>query len=733
MPQEQITDGDDMFIGFASRLDPGNLKPTMLQSSFNMRLQRGIAQPRKGTKRLSDSSLNNFSMVGSGIYLDSQSRDNIVQVFTDRMYLFTPPQGSSGSILSAAITFPTNRTIAVGGVCDVVQALNKIYIFRGKYDETIFTATESNPAIASGNTGTITITTVGNHGYATGDEVTVRYNVGNDPRYNIVDNYVITVTGNTTFTFQWQNTTGVNLAAYASNSGWTTQRGKPPLIWTEGSASLVAARQNNIVSGATVTGITQSFPCADFGVYFQNRMIMNTDRYIVAASDILSEQTDLTLNSFTINDGSNDTIVGVLPWVSSQFLVFMAKSVYVVFIDPLYDPLTPGSVDQSQTTVVTTEIGCLSRRSIVSAGQFVFFLSSNGVQMLTPQLDLKLLGNTVPLSEPIADFFDNVNYTYVSNAVSAFYGNRFYMAIPWNVPGKTNIACPAFTVGQTQTVTATITSGIALQAGNTYSLEIVKPESLTDAAYDFLFGLKTVTATGLNTFTYSATAVTAVSSRVIESTNVFRTFSRNNRMIVYNTLNQAWESVDHFQDEFFLDNLVSCAYINQRRLMILINFNGVTEYGGVFLAEEQPYGDEFTSSTPGTPVLPFNLIPLSNQITESTITGGLQSFSRIDASIKTREYTMGLLSEKRYNRAEYQFNNVRNDSVSIDVTTYDPDASETVTDYTFSGTSDGTLRPRIAARGSSADTTIVFVGGRPALKSVAMHAMVASRPMISQE
>ena len=97
MAQEQITDGDDMFVGFASRLDPGNLKPTMLQSSFNMRLQRGIAQPRKGTKRLSNNALNSFSMVGSGIYLDSQNRDNVVQVFTDRMYIFTPPQGTSGS------------------------------------------------------------------------------------------------------------------------------------------------------------------------------------------------------------------------------------------------------------------------------------------------------------------------------------------------------------------------------------------------------------------------------------------------------------------------------------------------------------------------------------------------------------------------------------------------------------------------------------------------------------
>jgi hypothetical protein len=28
--------------------------------------------------------------------------------------------------------------------------------------------------------------------------------------------------------------------------------------------------------------------------------------------------------------------------------------------------------------------------------------------MLTPQLDLKLLGNTLPLSEPISDVFDTI-------------------------------------------------------------------------------------------------------------------------------------------------------------------------------------------------------------------------------------------------------------------------------------------------------------------------------------
>jgi hypothetical protein len=49
MAQEQQVEGDDTFIGFASRLDAANLKPGMLQASFNTRLQRGIAQPRKGS------------------------------------------------------------------------------------------------------------------------------------------------------------------------------------------------------------------------------------------------------------------------------------------------------------------------------------------------------------------------------------------------------------------------------------------------------------------------------------------------------------------------------------------------------------------------------------------------------------------------------------------------------------------------------------------------------------
>jgi hypothetical protein len=643
MAQEQQVEGDDTFIGFASRLDAANLKPGMLQASFNARLQRGIAQPRKGTKRLTEGDLVSLTMVGSGLYVDGEGRDNIVMVFTDRMYLYKPAQGPNAEDLIGPYLFPTGRTIEEGGICDVVTALNKIYIFRGKYDKRTFSATESNANILTGNTGTITITTVGNHGYSTGDEVTVGLTDGTDALGQVITgSYVITVTGASTFTFQWANSTGSTFAARTNDPGWTARRGLPPLIWEDGLATLRFAEQKFVIDGTTVTGVTQSVPCADFGLYFQNRLILKYGDYQMLVSDILSEQCDTTLNNFVINTGGNDSIVGVLPWVQDQFLVFMTNSIYVVYVETDNFDINSPPGAQSSTTVVTTEIGCLARRSIVAAGQFVFFLSANGVHMLTPQLDLQLIGNTLPLSEPIADFFDSVNYNAVQNSVATYYNNRFYIAMP------------------------------------------------TGAA------------------------------------------TRNVRILVYNTLNQAWESIDYYPAGLFADNLILSAYINQRRLMMITNFAGENEYGGVYLTEEQIEGDQYNTSN-ATPVLPFNLFPQSTQPVESTIDPGVPNFTHIPASVRTREYTMGSSSEKRYSRGEFSFNNVQNDNVRIETTTYDPDATETVLEYSFSGNTDGTLRPRIAARGTSMDCTISFVVGRPSLKSAAVYAIATNRPMISQE
>jgi hypothetical protein len=636
MPSQLQAESDQSYMGFASRLDPANLPEGILQAAQNVRLQRGIAQPRKGCQRLTSPSLNALTMVGSGVWVDAQGRDNIAMVFTDRLYLYRPEQQGTPSALQGPYVFPTGRTIAVGGIVDCVQALDKLVIFRGKYDSTIFSASVTNASITNGSTGTITVTTTVTHGYSTGDEVTLRHGIF-DTESALDGSHIITVTSPTQFTFSWTNTTGSTFQAHTNKTPFTAVRGKPPLIWDSGTLIVSDANQQyvNPSSGTALTYITKSLPPADFGFYYQNRVVSKYTDHQLVASDILSFQTDVQFNAFTINQGGNDVIVGCLPWIENQFLVFMRNSIYVAFVDPRFDITQP---DRSQITVVSTELGCLARRSIVNAGQFVFFLSSKGVHLLTPQLDLKVIGNTMPLSEPIADFFQTLDYTTASNSVATYYNNRFYIAVP-----------------------------------------------------------------------------------VDEDSNPS---GRNNRTLIYNTLNKNWESIDKYPVGLFQDNLIPGAYLNQKRLFIITNFAGITQYGGVFLEEEREYGDFYIGGEVVGLILPFSLPGLINT--------GYQ-LDTIESFVRTREFTMKSLSEKRFSRGEFQFNNVVSDVVNIDATMHDPDSTQNILGYQFSGTSDGTLRPRIADRGSSVDFTIHFTNGRPALKGITVYGITASRPMVSQE
>ena len=311
----------------------------------------------------------------------------------------------------------------------------------------------------------------------------------------------------------------------------------------------------------------------------------------------------------------------------------MDKSIYVCYLEPtLYVTGTPPGANSSMT-IVTTEVGCLARRTIVSAGQFVFFLSPKGVHMLTPQLDLKLLGNTLPLSEPISDIFDNLNYQYAYKACAAYYLNRFYLSIPYE-------------------------------------------------------GSK-----------------------------------ENNRVVVYNTLNQQWESLDKYDPylnyaQMYVDEFFVQTYQSQRRLFVgarmwlsLLTLSQQSLCSGVGLLEEVNNFDN------------FSYIPNSQTIVPSPING----------LMKTREYMFDSLGEKRFTRAQVQTSNIAGDRIQITASAYDPDAQEMILDYTFEGGTHTTLRPRVALRGSAIDIEVQILSGSPSVKTVSVTGITTDRQMISQE
>jgi len=459
MPAEILQEVDNNFIGVNSRLDPSNLQPGFAQSAYNVRLQRGAAQPRKGCMRLTDSQLNAQTMVGSGTYVDTNGQDNIVLVFTDRMYLYN----TETQTLSGAKMFPSQvigsttyyRGIVSGGTVDVVHALNKLYIFRGQENETrCGTGGDGTTAalhlthssIAAGASGTVTATWINGYvsshpTYSIGDEVTI-FNITNNQHSTFNDTYIVTSVNASSFTFVFVNNTGSTITTSGQPYHACVVKAKPPLVWDETSASLIVVAQTSIYGNVQpqvgYTTAEGSLPPSDFAFYFQNRIVCKFKDTQLGVSDILSPVIDFELNNFIINQGGNDAIVGVLPWVENQFLVIMQKSIYVAFVEPSTYVIGASPGVNSSITVVTTQVGCLARKSIASAGQFVFFLSGKGVHVITPQLDLKLVGNTLPLSEPIDDFFDNLNYAAASSAVSSYYDNRFFMALPINGATRPN-------------------------------------------------------------------------------------------------------------------------------------------------------------------------------------------------------------------------------------------------------------------------------------------------------
>lgn len=714
LPQ-QIKDGDDWFLGFNSRLDPGNLPEKMLQASSNMRLQRGTAAIRKGAKRLNGFAQDNRigNLRSTSVYTDPSTGEDFILMVLGGGILLCYQDGTVYKYID--FTFSTNvnpstaayPTINIGTETQAIQALDKVYILRGSATAPAAAVTFTNTAIAPGAWGTFTVigfpwrkflalpyvTNVGegtvtiaaprDHGFVIGDvlevfspvqfsttitaitntTIVVNYNgalpstPGNisfmlytdvygteliiqsthDSRFNgtypVQNPATILTTGN--IVLHIFNQGGTNINAHTNQTGMTALQAKSPIVWDGVSATASPVNQTTFMNSTTA-----QVPPADFGVYFQNRLVLKTSAHYIAVGDILSDTFDMTLNNFNINLGSGDSIVGFLPWIESQFLVFMRRAIYIAFIETTNYISGPPGINSS-ITIVTNEVGCLSRRSIVNAGQFVFFLSPKGVHMLTPQLDLKLLGNTQPLSEPISDFFDEINYTTANHAAAAYYNNRFYISIPWK--------------------------------GSDYSAQ--NP-----------------------------------------------TWSYNNRVAVYNTLNQQWESIDFYQSDMFVDEFFTCSYGNERRLMagcriwagwLQVDFIDPILSPGVALFEEIENFDEWSY-----------IYDDPNYVTIPSPVNGL---------IKTREYMFDSLGEKRFTRAQVQTSNVATDRIQITASAYDPDAQEMILDYTFESGTHTTLRPRVGLRGSAIDIEVQILSGSPSVKTISVTGIATDRPMISQE
>jgi hypothetical protein len=330
------------------------------------------------------------------------------------------------AILPTDINYPSapDEIIEPTDKVSMLQAYDRLYLFR-EADSSLsgwtqkYTTTDG--IVVAGATATVHVSA---HAYPAGARVRVEGSATSAAfdghEYDIVtassDSFTITVPS------------GV---ASDITANLKVRRVKPPIYW-DGNPSNDFVRTQ---AGVPDVGISyRRLRSVAWASYINNRLIVPDGKQNVLISDILDPDVyDIYWQSFRVGTGGNDFVVGVHPWVDNAVLVFCRKSIWIATISQT--SAVDGSDFAINTAVsrldlLTDEIGCSARRSITTAGAFIYFLSDSGVYRLDSRLDLKLRGDTRPLSDPISDQLSELNASLVEKSIGLYFDNRFYIAVP---------------------------------------------------------------------------------------------------------------------------------------------------------------------------------------------------------------------------------------------------------------------------------------------------------------
>jgi hypothetical protein len=448
-------DGDRGFVGFNNRLRPDQLQAGMLADAQNIRLDRnGEAQVRKGVELLLAPlavDVNALSLpfdlptVGQeGDGVTAILNDDIVNAIYGSCAYSDPTASASQYIIIASnskaiaikvsdgtttdIGYPSGITISQS--VDMIQAFNKVFIFRDGR-----TAIEWDGDL----TGTPAFTKVASGEYSQPTQLS-------PSAVNITD-------GKATATFSSLadlngTTVGHTIEIEAvGNSGLVVGEryvvaerddSVPSISFFVQHANVQNA--SNVIFQRDVSvglGFTH-MPSPPFAIYHQRRLVMpfnyTVDNAVdsftskaaldeVIASDILDTDTyDQIYAQYRFNAGTADFVVGLHSFAEDTLLVFNRNSIHTV----------QNSTDLSNASVrlLTNEVGCLARRSIVQVGNRVLFLSDNGVYSTEFIDEYNLRGTGTPLSESINSTIQRINKNYADKAVAVYFDNRYYLAVP---------------------------------------------------------------------------------------------------------------------------------------------------------------------------------------------------------------------------------------------------------------------------------------------------------------
>ena len=514
------------------------------------------------------------------------------------------------------INYPTG--IDILSKVEMLQAFNKVFIFRdgqtalqwngsfsgtpaftkvanGDYAATTYLDANNNTVIAD---GIVTVTET-SHGVVVGDRIYI-VDKGSSTLVEQETGYVVaTVPNANTFTF------------YAEVPDLTSHK-------------VVYAKKQPSQLGFT------HMPAPAWGVYHQRRLIVPyfydttgtsgsetiTSRNVrdeIVLSDIFDSDTyDRILNQLKVTAGIADYLQYVHPFTEDNAVIFNRNSIHLMMG-------LSGSVADISLKEITREAGLVARKSVVTIGNKLFFLSDNGIYATQFEDLYNLRGAGLPLSDPINPLIKRINPNYAHNSVAIYHDNRYWIAVPLD------------------------------------------------------------------------------------------NSTRNNAILVYNLLNEGWESLDIIDNSGWdISNLIVSGAGGINKLY------AVNSFGGVHVIDERPDAFDYIYTRPGADSTPF---PIESEVT-------------------TRQYVFGDVGRKSFNSYEVHVESSEFEPSDADITMISENIDKEVEMYSLAQSlgsdlpigEDSSVRGRIGnIRAYGMQVKFAPTKGRPKLRMVRIEAFQAFR------
>jgi hypothetical protein len=213
-----------------------------------------------------------------------------------------------------------------------------------------------------------------------------------------------------------------------------------PLEWDgKRTSAFMAVDQRRHADGTSVIPNGSSRPGLA-PVLMNNRLFVPTGRDQIAVSDILDyTRYDAALQQFNVNEGSDDVLTALYPFVQNSMLVFKDQS--ILLINNIYGDLSEVTLDQ-----INREIGCVAGRSVAMLGSDVLFLSATGVYRVQQIIQGRLQTGAVAVSDAIDPIIRRINWKAAVQGVAAVLGDYYYLAVPIDGSEANNAVLPFNTV-----------------------------------------------------------------------------------------------------------------------------------------------------------------------------------------------------------------------------------------------------------------------------------------------